>query len=332
MDEQGTVRIGVIGLGWGRRAVAPAFESTEGCRVVGLVSPRDEAAVDELCARKDVDLISIHSPPFLHVDHVRRAVAGGHAVLVDKPFGVSAEQGQEMLDLAREAGVLHLVNYEFRAHPVRVRLREEVRKGTVGPVEQVQISQVCGAWPASRAYDWSFDAVRGGGWVRVAGSHYIDFLRWTFGEIVEASAVTRTTVSERLDAEGSAHACSGEDAFVATMRTERDVWLSIDATATASVELPSRLTVIGRDGALEVVYDSVHEVGGRIFHHTREGSRQVARVEPWRDIHSHDDAAMTRWAPLVRDALRGQGDEEVLPSFADGLACSRVMDALTGTV
>jgi predicted dehydrogenase len=50
------------------------------------VSPRDAAAVAKLCARGDVDLVSVHSPPFLHLDHVRRAIDGSHAVLCDKPF------------------------------------------------------------------------------------------------------------------------------------------------------------------------------------------------------------------------------------------------------
>jgi hypothetical protein len=71
------VRVGVIGTGVGTRAVAPAFEATEGCTVVALVSPRDEDAVAALCARDDVDLISVHSPPFLDRDHVDRAVEHG---------------------------------------------------------------------------------------------------------------------------------------------------------------------------------------------------------------------------------------------------------------
>ena len=83
MSGAATVRVGVIGFGFGARVVAPVFEITEDFEVVDLVSPRDDDAVGELCARDDVDLISVHSPPFLHRDHVRRAIEGGHAVLCD---------------------------------------------------------------------------------------------------------------------------------------------------------------------------------------------------------------------------------------------------------
>ena len=73
------------------------FDSTPGCEVVDVVSARDDAGVANLCDRDDLDLLAVHSPPFLHAPHVRRGIAGGHAVLCDKPFGVdllTAFEGQ----------------------------------------------------------------------------------------------------------------------------------------------------------------------------------------------------------------------------------------------
>ena len=101
------MRVGVIGRGFGERVVAPAFQAVDGNVVVDVISPRDADAVDSLCRRSDVDLIAVHSPPFLHLEHVRRAVEGGHDVLCDKPFGRSAAEAAEMRDVAKAAGVLH---------------------------------------------------------------------------------------------------------------------------------------------------------------------------------------------------------------------------------
>jgi predicted dehydrogenase len=266
MGESGTVRIGVIGTGFGGRVVAPTFEATEGCQVVDVVSPRDDRAVTALCARNDVDLISVHSPPFMHLQHVRRAIEGGHAVMCDKPFGLNPEQAEEMCDLAREAGVLNLVNFEFRYHPIRGKLRNLVLEGAAGQIEHVQWTSFMGWWRnPSRKFGWIFDASRGGGWTRAAGAHCIDYLRWTFGEIVEASADTRTTIPERPDADGIMQRCTAEDGVTATMRTEREVWANLDLSATAAVDLFSRVTVIGSEGVLELLNDSVHEIGGRIL-------------------------------------------------------------------
>src|SRR5262249_11275002 len=140
------VRIGVIGTGFGARVVAPVFRETEGCEVVDLVSARDEAAATALCARGDVDLISVQSPPFLHGKYVQRAIESGHAVLCEKPFGRNLADAQAMADLAREAGVANFVNFEFRRHPARRELRRLIRGGAVGAVEHVQWSALHGVW------------------------------------------------------------------------------------------------------------------------------------------------------------------------------------------
>ena len=66
---------------------------------------RDATAVAELC--RDLDLVSVHSPPFLHVEHVRAAIGAGHHVLCDKPFGVHADEAAEMLELADAGEVVH---------------------------------------------------------------------------------------------------------------------------------------------------------------------------------------------------------------------------------
>ena len=315
------VRVGVIGTGIGARAVAPAFEATEGCTVVALVSPRDEDAVAALCTRDDVDLISVHSPPFLHHGHVRRAIEHGRAVLCDKPFGVNAVEAAAMHDFAHDAGIVGLVNYEFRYAPLRSKLREFVLGGVVGTVEQVEWTAFAGIWrTTARPFGWVFDAARGGGWVRAYASHCIDFFLWTFGAIVDVSAGTRTTIAERPDGDGRMRRCTAEDGFTATLQTERGAWITIDTTATAAVDRPMRVTVVGSDGVLEVLADDVHEVGGTILLHTTARSSELFRIEPWL---AHHYTEMLPWVELVRDAVREGYPLPDMPTFADGVACAR---------
>ena len=329
MSRERTVRVGVIGRGFGGRVVAPTFAKTEECEVVDVVSPRDDDAVTALCTRRDVDLISVDSPPFMHLDHVRRAIAGGHAVLCEKPLGRNATEAEEMCKLAADAGVLNFVTYEFRVHPVRTQLRALVLDGAIGAVEHVQWSSLAGIWRAPRLFSWSFDASLGGGWVRVLGSHNIDFIRWTFGEIVEASAALRTTIKERPDADGNMHECTAEDGFTAAMRTDREATVVLDATATAAVDRPARVTVVGSDGVLEMLSENVHEIGGTIRLHTAEGTSELFHKPAWGESTAHDDGAIAPWLRLVRDAVRSGALDPVMATFADGVACARVMDQLT---
>jgi predicted dehydrogenase len=322
------LRVGVIGTGFGARVVAPVFQDTDDCQVVDVVSARDAAAVASLCKRSDVDLISIHSPPFLHLQHVRLAVNAGHAVLCDKPLGRNAAEAEEMRELAEEALVMNFVNYEFRYHPVRRHLRQLVREGLIGQVEHVQWTSWCSHWraDAGRLYGWVFDTGSGGGWIRIWGSHNIDFLIWTFGAIVEASAALRTTVPARPDPSGRLHSCTSETGFTAALRTGSGVSITIDSTATAPVERPNRVTLIGDGGVLEMLSDNVHEIGGWLELHTDRGPSEIFRVDQQGDNHALE---MTPWAAKIRDALRHRMTETDMPTFTDGVACAYVMDRLT---
>jgi len=171
------MKVGVIGTGFGGRVVAGAFEAS-GCQVTDVVTARDHDAVRGLC-RSDVDLISIHSPPFLHLDHVAMALDAGRAVLCDKPFGRSLEEAEAMAGQAREAGLVNLVNFEFRHQPARQAMHDLVASGAVGrPQHLAYTAFTSGSRVPLRPWGWLFDRSLGGGWIGAFGSHAIDLVRW----------------------------------------------------------------------------------------------------------------------------------------------------------
>jgi len=325
MTQEPPVRVGVIGTGFGARVVAPVYRETEGFDVVDVVTPRDDDAITALCAREDVDLISVHSPPFLHLDHVRRAVAGGHAVLCDKPFGRNLTDAQTMFGLADEAGVVNLVNFEFRRHPARRELRRLVRDGEVGTVEHLQWNAFHGVWrDPTRRYGWSFDASLGGGWIPLSGSHTIDYVRWTLGEVVDAIGTRRMTIAERPDDDGALQICSAEDGYTALLTSDGGASITIDATSTNATERPNQVTVIGDAGVLELTNENPREEDARIVRYAAGDEKELFAFAQG-DTYV---AQMREWAGIVRDSVRRGSAEPDAPTFADGLACSRVMDRL----
>jgi predicted dehydrogenase len=318
------MRVGVIGTGFGRRVVAPVFTETEGCEVVDVVSPRDDATVKELCARDDVDLISVHSPPFLHAANVRSALASGRAVLCDKPFAMNADEARSLLDEATSAGVIHLLNFEFRRHPARRKARELVRSGIIGDVEHVSwLSYSAGSRRPMRRFGWLFQRETGGGWIGAWASHAIDSIRWIFGEVTAAQASLRTGVRERPDREGGMHACDAEDGFTASLTLESGATVCIDTTFVAPAEMPSRMTILGSEGAMEWVGDR------HITIRRADGSREQFELETPTDRDPHL-VPMRAWAADVRDAVHDQ--RQIEPSFADGVACDLVLDMLRAGV
>ncbi|MBM3675156.1 MAG: Gfo/Idh/MocA family oxidoreductase [Actinobacteria bacterium] len=318
-----TLRVGVIGAGFGARVVAPVFAATDGCLVVDVVSARDDDAVRELCGRRDLDLVTVHSPPFLHRPHVELALEGGHAVLCDKPFGRTAGEAGEMLTAAASVGVVHLVNFEFRHQPARLRLRELVADGSLGAVGHIVWTCLsAGSRSPMRPHGWLFDRAAGGGWVGAWGSHAVDALRWLFGDVALARAVLRTDVGERPDRAGALRACDAEDGFTAWLELEAGTSVSIDTSFAAPVSLAQRLLFVGSEGVAECVND------GRVVFRCVDGTRtewecRVADGDPHL-------VAMRAWAEVVRDAVIAGVAPPGAPTFADGLACREVLDALLG--
>ncbi len=314
------LRIGVIGTGFGARVVAPIFDALDGCEVAEVVSARDDAGAAALCERGDLDLVCVHSPPFLHAAHVRRALAGEHAVLCDKPFARDAGEAETLVGAADAAECLNLCNFEFRYHPIRELVRTLVADGAVGTPEHVSWTHYSsGSRIPLRRHGWLFERALGGGWIGAWGAHAVDFLRWAFGEVTEATATCRVTIGERPDAEGRMHPCDAEDAFTASL-VAAGVTVAIDTSFAASVALAPRLSIVGSEGVLECVADTrvvVRSTDGTTTEHVQPVTSGDRHLEP-----------MRRWAGVVRDALVEGIAPAGAPTFADGLACARVLDRL----
>jgi predicted dehydrogenase len=319
------VKVTVVGTGFGARVVAPAFDAADGCEVVEVVSPRDEAAVASAIERIDVDLVSVHSPPFLHADHVRAALESGKAVLCDKPFALHADEASALLDDAQAAGAIALCNFEFRFHPIRRMLREIVRTGSLGRIEHVQWTHLsAGSRVPMRRYGWLFDRTRGGGWIGAWASHAVDTLRWCFGEVTSVDARGRIDVTERPDESNHMHECTAEDGLTATLGLEGGITVSIDSSFVASAPVPPRLVVLGANAVCEVLADE--RVALRHADGTREDLTPATRLKrPETDRH---DDPMRRFAEVVRDVVTTGEVPPGVPTFADGLACDLVLDQL----
>ncbi|MDQ1509280.1 MAG: hypothetical protein QOG50_1124 [Actinomycetota bacterium] len=321
------MRIVVIGTGFGARVVAPAFAATAGCEVVDVVSPRDDDAVDRAIARPDVDLVSVHSPPFLHARHVRSTLAEGKAVLCDKPFALDATEAAALVTDAAAAGVVALCNFEFRFHPVRRLLRDLVRTDALGSIEHVHWTHLsAGSRVPLRRYGWLFDRDRGGGWIGAWGSHAVDTIRWCFGEVVAVDAQSRIDVVERPDEHGGLHACTAEDGITATLQIESGATVAIDSSFAASASVAPRLTVLGAEAVCEIVGDA--RVILRRGDGTSEDLTPKATPAGERTVSDRHDDPMRRFAEVVRDVVTGGEVPPGVPTFADGHACAVVLDQL----
>lgn len=297
----------VIGTGFGKHAAAPVYEGLG--LDVEVISPRDDAAVKSAIA-SDADLVSVHSPPFMHVDHVNAAIDHGRAVLCDKPFGRNAKEAESMRDRARGAGVLNFLNFEFRFNESWAKLKQLADDGTIGTPIHLNWS-FYGNGLRGRKYGWINDRELGGGWIGAYGSHLIDFTRWLFdSEVADCGGVTRI--------DGSPPGATAEDAYSAWFTMANGRTAAHDTGFAGAVPLAPRATLLGSDGSIELKADTeliVYRPGEEPL--TFEFPPAPRRSPP---------PALAAFLGNVVDAVRT--GSQISPSFDDGVAVAHAMDLL----
>lgn len=309
------MKAAIIGTGFGARVVAPIYRKA-GIEVADVVSPRDDAAVRRMCGAA-VDFVSIHSPPFLHRDHVLLALRHGRNVVCDKPFGRNAKEAREMLDAATSAGVVHLLNFEFRQEEQRRQAKALIEEGAIGELRHIHWTAFLSASRRMR-YGWLWNRELGGGWIGAFGSHAIDAMRWWGGEIATAAGICRSELPKRPDANGVDQICTGEDSFSACFTFASGATAVLDTSYAAAVTRMPEIRIFGSDGVL--ILNGSTELS---LKRADKADRQF-EFPAWQgDPH---EPALGRWASMISSAIREK--RQIEPSFRDGLACAEIMDKL----
>lgn len=312
------MKIVVIGTGFGENVVAPAFQSL-GCEVQ-VVSPRDDAAVKNACS-ENVDLMSVHSPPFMHRDHVLLALDHGSAVLCDKPFGVSVADAQAMCNAVEGREVSHFLNFEFRCRSANRKVKELVDSGVIGTLQH-------GSWLAhnhllrERHYGWLFDASLGGGWLGAYGSHLIDHILWLAdSDMMHCSGIRSISQNRRRDRDGQLQTCTAEDAASFHLVLANGFSATVDISASAPAFLEPHMTLIGSEGTIELFNDE------RLVLKTLDKEPETFSITSEQNQFM---GAQTAWLKEVVSAVKTQS--KLTPNFYDGLATRKVLDQLNATL
>jgi predicted dehydrogenase len=338
-----TIGAVVVGTGFGARVHVPALRAA-GFSVRALVG-RDAARtsrraerleIDNACtsfadalALDGVDAVTVATPPNAHAALAIAACDAGRHVICEKPFALDAIEGAAMAAAAKRAGVTALVGHEFRWAPDRATAARAIADGMIGTPRLATLVQYVPlvADPQARVPEWWFDEARGGGWLGASGSHIVDQLRCWFGELESVSA-TLPTVAARSGA---------EDSFVVRATSASGVDIVMQQTAASWTPGVSSLTVVaGTDGTLEVDAAGVwcSDRSGRSLLETPDDlvlpPSPAASDDP-RHRYTHLEVGpYTRLCEALRAGIEGNdGPTSVeVPTFADGLACMRVLDAI----
>jgi predicted dehydrogenase len=333
----------VVGTGFGARVHVPALRAA-GFDVLALVGRDPErtarravrldvahacTSLADALARPGVDAVTIAAPPGAHAQLAIEACAAGRHVICEKPFALDTAEATAMVAAADRAGVTALVGHEFRWAPDRALAARAIADGLIGDPRLATFVQYVPlvADPETRVPDWWFDASRGGGWLGASGSHLVDQVRTSLGEIVSVSAAL-PTVARRSGA---------EDSFAVRMAVRGGVEVMLQQTAASwTPNVVGVAVVAGSDGTLELAADGV-------WLSNRSGRQRLPMPDDLalpaapgtsddpRHRYTHLELGpYTRLCEALRAGAEGRQQEGLVsvPTFADGLACTRVIDAI----
>ena len=111
MADQQMIGVGIIGYGMATKVFhRPLIESVEGLKIVGVLRRSAAETTDvplvtdlaDFLALPGMHLAVITTPNESHFPLAKACLEAGKAVVVDKPFTVTAREGEELVALARK--------------------------------------------------------------------------------------------------------------------------------------------------------------------------------------------------------------------------------------
>jgi len=205
-------RLGFLGTGWIGRNRLEAIANADIADIVAISDPSEEMAsaakalvpdaelrsgIDELIDSA-VDGLVIATPSAMHAEQACAALDAGIAVFCQKPLGRTAKETRKVVNGAKRADRLLMVDFSYRYIDGAKAIRDLVQSGELGEIFAADLKFHNAYGPDK---PWFFDRkLSGGGCLIDLGVHLVDLLLWTlnFPAVYEATGHLRSG-GRRLD-------------------------------------------------------------------------------------------------------------------------------------
>jgi predicted dehydrogenase len=217
-----TIGIGVIGMGWMGMLHSQSYRQVPYAFADSDILPRLVVCADDVEARakkaqavlgfercttnwKDViadpnvQVVNITAPNNLHVEIASAAAAAGKHIMCEKPVGRSPAETAEIEYVARKAGVLSFVGFNYRWSPLVQYTKQLIESGKIGTVTHYRgrFFSMYGSNPHS-VLSWRFQQeVAGLGTLGDLMSHTVDTAHMLVGHVKRVVANRETFIKQR---------------------------------------------------------------------------------------------------------------------------------------
>ncbi len=190
-------------------AIAGSTQQSAERKAAALHIPLAYGRYEDLLKDPDIHVIHNTTPNHLHFEITRAALLAGKHVISDKPLAQSPAECAVLRDLAREAGVVNAVTFNYRGSAMVQEMRQRVADDALGEPRFLHGHYLQDWLTDPAVYSWRMDPAKGGRSSALAdiGSHWCDLVEYVSGLRIEAVLAELTTVvktrysgSERAEA------------------------------------------------------------------------------------------------------------------------------------
>lgn len=323
---------------WGR-TIKEAEESSRELEI-----PFFTTKIDDVLLRKDVDLLFIICPPYLHSEISVKALGIGKHVVCDKPMGLGQADALKMVRASQYYPTLiSLVNHSLRFLPAFSHMKRAIADGMIGPSNEISLVDVrvqMGSLLHDK-FDWMCDASMGGGALNLIGSHVIDLVTFLLGKkAIRVHGLVRTYTKTTNNVNGIRQITAPD---FCTFQMELDggvlVTASLHSHAVSTNTFIHEVLVCGRDGHLIVRGGDLFALRTKLDSNIKEEAVYV----DVQDLHfSTSDSTLPR--PYIKGLCKMVGalkeafaqkesswvkePVQAAATFEDGLYVQAVLDAI----
>lgn len=280
----------------------------------------------EIIEDKECTAVSIVTPDKFHAPIAMDMLSGGKHTLCEKPLATNSDDARKMASIAKESGLVSMVNLTYRNSSAWQRLFRMVQGGELGAIRHVEASYLqswlvtnyWGKWKETDALLWRLSRAHGSeGVLGDLGVHILDFACSPVGKVDNVFCRLKNFPNKAPDNKIGNYLLDANDSAYVIVEFSCGAMGAISMTRLATGHQNSvRLSIHGEKGAVRLDLDKsfqnleVSSVG-------KSGEHQ-----DWETLNCAETPSIyQRFSAAI---LSGKMDK---PDFSDGAKVQVLLDA-----
>ena len=297
----------------------------------------DRYATDWRDVVDDVDVFYNLGPNHVHREPTIAALEAGTPTFCEKPLAPTLDDAEAMADAAADADVPAGIAFNYRFVPAIQYAKGLIEDGELGEIHHFR-GRYLQDWLVDPEAPWSWrndEEMAGSGALGDLGAHTVDLARFLIGDVDRLSGHLTTFVDERpVEGGDGTRPVTVDDAYSAQIEFEDGTVGTLEASRFANGHKNDHtIEIQGSKGSLRFSLERLNEL-----ELLREDGRGYETIL----VTDESDPYVDHWWPpghvigwehtFVHENYEFltsvAADNEYEPSFADGLAVQRVIDAV----